>query len=189
MKSLTKQEIEEELILIEQAKKNPRHFSHLYERYHEQVFVFVYRRCGDYDVAGDLSSQVFLKAIHNLEKYVFRGVPFIAWLLRVASNEVNMYFRKNKNKRTISIEDAGIHKLSVEVEEQSDIQYLTELLVEKIDELKDSEVTLLELRYFERRSVKEVAYILNESESNIKVKSHRVIKKLKKLMQPGLLDE
>lgn len=189
MKNLTKHELQEELFFIEKAKSNPRHFSWIYEKYYERIFAFVYRRCNNYDTAGDITSQVFLKALHNLHRYVFKGVPFVAWLFRVASNEVNMYFRENKNNRTISIEDAGMHMLSEEVDEKVDIQYLTELLVEAIEELADKEVTLLELRYFEGRSVKEVAYILNESESNVKVKSHRIIKKLKKLMDPGLSDE
>ena len=189
MKNLTKHELQEELFFIEKAKLNPRHFSWLYEKYFERIFAFVYRRCNNYDTAGDITSQVFLKALQNLHRYVFKGVPFVAWLFRIASNEVNMYFRENKNNRTISIEDAGVYKLSEEVDENIDIQYLTELLIQSFDDLEDSEVTLLELRYFEERSVKEVAYILNESESNVKVKSHRIIKKLKKLMDPGLSDE
>ena len=190
MKNLSKQELLEELLVIEKAKQHPRHFSLLYEKYYQQVFSFVYRRCNDYDVAGDVTSQVFLKAMQHLNKYVFKGVPFIAWLLRVASNEVNMYFRQHiKDQRSVSIDEVGMNLLSEEVEDGVDMDYLIDCLMQAMEQLNDNEVTLLELRYFEGRSIKEAAYILNESESNVKVKAHRIIKKLQKLMHTDLSDE
>lgn len=182
MKTYSKKEIAHELLVIKQAKKDPRHFAFLYERYYKSIFLFVHRRSGNNDVAGDITSQVFLKALNNIHKYKFKGVPFVAWLFRIASNEINMYFRKNAGSRTVSLEDAGIHRITAEVSDEDEDNKL-ELLLTAIEKLTDDEITLLELRYFELRSVKEVAYILNQSESNIKVKSHRIIKKIKSLVQ------
>ena len=178
LREYSKQEIAEELMILEKAKNNPRHFSWLYEKHYKQVFLFIYRRTTNHDLTGDLCSQVFLKAMNNLHKYQFRGLPFITWLLRVASNEVNMHFRKNKNNRSISLEDAGLFRLSEEVE-NSDRHLLCDAIIDCLEHLREDEVELIELRYFENHSVKEVAYILNESESNIKVKTHRTVKKLK----------
>ena len=178
MREYSKKEIAEELIILEKAKTNPRHFAWLYEKHYKQVFLFIYRRTANHDLTGDLCSQVFLKAMNNLHKYQFRGLPFIAWLLRVASNEVNMFFRKNNNNRSVSLEDAGLFRLCEEVE-NSDRHELCDAIIDCLEELREDEVELIELRFFENHSVKEVAYILNESESNIKVKTHRTIKKLK----------
>lgn len=83
---------------VEAAKSDPAKFGLLYEKYFRQVFVFVFRRIGDEEQAADIVSNTFLKAMLALPKYVFKGVPFSAWLFRIASNEVNMYFRKQIKK-------------------------------------------------------------------------------------------
>lgn len=188
LREYSQKEIAEELIILEKAKTNPRHFAWLYEKHYKQVFLFIYRRTANHDLTGDLCSQVFLKALNNLHKYEYRGLPFIAWLLRVSSNEVNMHFRKHKNDRTVSLEDAGLYRLSEEIE-TSDRHLKSDAIINCLDELKEDEITLLELRYFENHSVREVAYILNESESNIKVKTHRIIKKLKLIVGERFNDE
>jgi RNA polymerase sigma-70 factor (ECF subfamily) len=83
---------------LELARQDHRHFGVVYERYFEQIYRFIFKRLGgDEAVAGDLAQQTFMKAMANLSKYEDRGLPFSAWLYRIAQNEVNMFFRAQKS--------------------------------------------------------------------------------------------
>ena len=85
----TKTDIKSELQEIEESKKNPKKFEILYNRYHEQIFRYLYSRVDNTHLAADLTSQVFYKALLNIENYSFKGVPFASWLYRIAYNEMN----------------------------------------------------------------------------------------------------
>ena len=76
---------------MEAARDNPAAFGVLYEKYFRQIYLFVFRRTDDEDIAADLTSEVFLKAMLSLKNLKFQGVPFSAWLYRIASNEINLH--------------------------------------------------------------------------------------------------
>jgi RNA polymerase sigma-70 factor, ECF subfamily len=177
------EEIKNELAIIAKAKADPNRFSPLYEKYYKQIFLFIYRRVDDEDHTADLTSQVFLKAILNLPKYEYKGVPFSAWLYRIASNEVNQYFRQAKTTRTISIEEEGLSRLIGELSEEEEDQHEKEqIIMESLNCLTKEEVQYLELRFFEDKSFREIGYILLVTENNAKVKTYRIIDKIKKMM-------
>lgn len=179
----SKNKILKELQIIEDAKRNPQKFGLLYEKYYKGIFIFIYKRVDDDMLSEDICSQVFLKAMANLPKYKYKGVPFSAWLFRIAINEVNLHFRKTKNQRAVSLEEAGIYRLGEEMSfGQSEEEEKIQCIVECINHLSKNEVELLELRFFENRAFKEIAYMLNISENTAKVRSHRLIDKMKKLI-------
>ena len=180
-RSLTQTQIREEYLLVQAAQNNPRRFSVLYEKYYEQIFCFVYKRIDDTELTGDVTSQVFLKAMTNLKKYRFQGVPFSAWLYRIAINEVNQHFRSNKHVRTISMESTQVAEMMEEVEEPYDEIHIQRML-QVMQQLSEEEVQMIELRFFERLPFKEIAQIFNISENNAKVKMYRLLGKMKKLM-------
>ena len=167
---------------IQAAQQNPARFRPLYERYYEPIFRFVFRRTADSDLTADLCSQVFLKALQRLGAYQYRGVPFSAWLFRIASNEVAQHFRQNSQKRTVSIEENTLSEVAEEMELEGDIWHMEEL-VEALDTLKPADLALIELRFFEQRPFKEIAEILDITESNAKVKTYRILERLRKWMQ------
>ncbi len=177
----SKTAIEQEREEIERAKNDPQAFSVLYDRYYVQIFRYLFKRLGDENNAADLTSQVFVKVLQNLHKYEFRGVPFTAWLHQIARNELNLVYREKKYDRTVEVKTEQLHEVLEEAEEETG-EDRTQLLLAAIRELDYDEVELLEMRYFEKRRFKEVSEILNISESNAKVKMHRIIKKLKNLM-------
>ncbi len=167
---------------IQAAQQNPARFRPLYERYYEPIFRFVFRRTADSDLTADLCSQVFLKALQRLGAYQYRGVPFSAWLFRIASNEVAQHFRQNSQKRTVSIEENTLSEVAEEMELEGGIWHMEEL-VEALDTLKPADLSLIELRFFEQRPFKEIAEILDITESNAKVKTYRILERLRKWMQ------
>lgn len=166
---------------IKAAQVNPVRFRPLYERYYEPIYRFVYRRTTDADLSADLSSQVFLKALQRLSSYEYRGVPFSAWLFRIASNEIAQHFRNVRNQRTVSVDDHTLGDVAEEMELDED-RWQVEDLIDALDGLKPSDVEVIELRFFEQRPFKEVAAILGITESNAKVKTYRILERLKKHM-------
>jgi len=175
---MTDEAIQQEQALIELAKKDELAFGKLYDRYFDGIYGFVYRRTDEEQLAGDITSQVFLKALQNIKKYEFRGLPFSSWLYRIASNEVNKYYRKKNRKVVFSLEEERIREIIEEDEEDHKEAHLS-LLVECLNEMKTGVIEVLELRFFEEKNFKEIAYILDISESGAKMRTYRALEQLK----------
>ncbi|MGZ4053620.1 MAG: RNA polymerase sigma factor [Bacteroidia bacterium] len=174
----TVDEIDAEMKLVKAAQDNPRCFEPLYTRYYKQIVAFVYRRIESKEEAFEITSQVFYKALENLPKYKTQGVPFSAWLFRIASNELNARFKKNNNSRTFSFDTEGFEALKLDVEETVSDQQDKELF-EALDQLDADEMELINMRFFEKRSFKEVADICEINESACKLRVYRIIDKLR----------
>lgn len=166
-------------MLIEAAKQDARHFAPLYEKYYKPIFLYLYQRMNDKDSAFDLTAQVFLKALQNIGRFEFKGVPFSSWLFRIAHNELMQMFRNNKNTRTVNIDVADIKDLFERLEEPWFMDYLPKVKL-LLKDLNEEELSLIEMRFFEKRPFKEIAEILMMTENNAKVKLHRILERLKK---------
>ena len=176
----TNDKLQEELTLISAAKQDPERFGPLYKKYHEQIFRYIYQRVDDHELAFDVTSQVFIKALNNLHKYEFRGVPFSSWLYRIAKSELYQAFRDRKARRTINVESMHLFEMIDEMDEEDNTASKRKLL-QCLTLLKENDLQMIELRYFERRSYKEIGEIIGVSENNAKVRSFRALERLKKL--------
>jgi RNA polymerase sigma-70 factor (ECF subfamily) len=166
---------------IQAAQLNPARFRPLYQRYYEPIFRFLFRRTAEEDLAADLCSQVFLKALQRIDRYQFKGVPFSAWLFRIASNELAQHYRTVKAKRTVSVTEDSLGNIADEMEVEDSLWQIPDM-VAALDQLRVDDVTLIELRFFEQRPFKEIADILNITESNAKVRTYRVLERMKKII-------
>jgi RNA polymerase sigma-70 factor (ECF subfamily) len=176
---MTDEEIREESLAVEKAKRNPQYFSVLYDKYFEGIFGFIFRRTDDENIAADLTSQTFLKALQNLKRYEFRGLPFSAWLYRIASNEVNKHYNQKNRTRIFSLEEERI----VELLEESDYQFSQEQidkLVKIMNDLPTDTIEVIEMRFFEEKNFREIAYILNIGESGAKMRLYRALDRMRK---------
>jgi RNA polymerase sigma-70 factor (ECF subfamily) len=178
----TESDLTSEQAIVEAAKKDPAKFAPLYDKYYEQIFRFIYQRVDNKDHAFDAAQQTFMKALSNLHKYEFRGVPFASWLYRIASSEVNNMFRSEKAQRTVNIESVNVYHIIEEIQE-SRIDKYHDKIVGIISELPEDELQLIEMRFFEKRAFKEIAEILEITENNAKVKTYRILDKLKKMIK------
>ncbi|MAS51657.1 MAG: RNA polymerase [Flavobacteriales bacterium] len=173
---------EEKLVLI--AKQDIKNFKYLYNLYYERIFLFLLRRSENENIAQDLTQQTFIKAMINIEKFEFKGFPFSSWLYRIGLNELNLYYRNNKKKRAISIDSNELPELTEELPNESNPSFTSENLIKAFNFLSEAEVTLVEMKYFEKRSHQEISEILGITVANAKVKLHRIIKKMKnKIME------
>lgn len=175
-KNLSEQE------LIELAKKDSFYFGELYNAYFEGIFRFVFKRLGgNEEVAGDLTQQTFIKAMANIIRYEDRGLRFSSWLYRIAQNEVSMFFRSEKATHTIDITEKKFNDICTEANLN---RYMTnedqEKLVELLNEMEQEHLDLIELRFFQSLSFKEIADIYSINEANAKMRVYRILEKLHK---------
>jgi len=163
--------------LIERAQQNKNAFAELYEMHFHEVFCFVSRRVESNDFAKEITSIVFAKALTNIKKYTYRGVPFIAWLIRISQNELYKWYRKNKTVRYVEINEDSLSVI-IETEDNNEEYFKTFLpqLKSQLKNLKKEELTLIELRFFDNYSFSEIAEILHMKETNARVKTHKYCK-------------
>lgn len=173
------EELNREQELVEAAQRDPVQFKALYNLYYERIFLYIWQRMEDKDQAHDVASQVFLKAMSNLHKYQFRGVPFASWLYRIAKSEVFTVFRQEQAQRTVSIDTHGINTMMEEIQEDP-YEGFAPLLGDAVASLDEDDLQLIEMRFFEKRPFKEIADILEITENNAKVKTYRILEKLRK---------
>ncbi|MEM7102604.1 MAG: sigma-70 family RNA polymerase sigma factor [Bacteroidota bacterium] len=166
---------------IQAAQREPALFRPLYDRYYDRIFRYIFKRTVDENLAADLCSQVFLKAMQKLSGYKFKGVPFSAWLYRIAGNEVTQHFRNTGKQRVVSIQESDVKEMIDEVPED-DITPSVNAMLSALHELPEKDMNLIELRFFEHRPFKEIAQILNITESNAKVKTYRILERMKKII-------
>jgi len=179
----TAAQLQEEHLIIEAAKNDPNHFAPLYDKYYKQIFGYLYQRMEDKDTAFDLTAQVFLKALTNIGRYEFKGVPFASWLYRIAHSEMMQLFREQKNRRSINADVGDLRFICEETEEFYLEEYIP-ILKRVITELDADDLQLVELRFFEKRAFKEIGEIMNITENNAKVRMYRVLERLKKAITP-----
>jgi len=182
--------IDEERLLLLSIKRDLRNFGILFDTYYKSIFNYIFRRVANYDSSRDIASETFLKAYLNINSFIWKKVSISSWLYRIATNEINLFFRKAK-KHPVSL-DKLLDNSMFDQSESED--YLTEKeLFEKelclhnefLDvqknltklDLKYQEV--LSLRYFEKKTIVEIADILNKKEGTIKSLLSRGINKLR----------
>lgn len=168
--------------VIELAKSRPDYFGMLYDKYFDQIFRFIFKRIGGNEsIAGDLSQQTFIKAMANISKYEDRGFPFSSWLYRIAQNEVLMFFREQKKHHAIAIEERHVVTLFEETTQSSTMSEDDQgKLIELLNEMEQEHLDLIELRFFQSMSFKEIADIYSISEANAKMRIYRILEKLNK---------
>ena len=171
---------ESELIAL--AKTDSKYFGVLYDIYFDQIFRFVFKRLGGKEhTAGDITQQTFIKAMANIQKYEDRGFPFSSWLYRIAQNEVSMFFRKEKKTHTVSIDENQLSDMASEAAiGQHMSQEEQEQLIEMMNELEEEQLDIIELRFFQGLSFKEIATIYSISEANAKMRTYRILERIGK---------
>ncbi len=183
-------EKETEQQLIISIQKDPHQFATLFDTYYLPIFSYVFRRIGDYETAKDVVSETFLKAFLNIGKFQWKGISISFWLYRIANNEIQQCFRKKKytpDSLDLMVETTGWdiidpistleNKLQMEKELKLDEDFT--FFQREIKKLPTAYQEVLALKYFEQKSIKEIATIVNKKEGTVKSLLSRGIDKLR----------
>jgi RNA polymerase sigma-70 factor (ECF subfamily) len=166
---------ERERLLIEAAQKDPKRFAELYEENFGRVWAFVIRRVGERSVAQDITSEVFHQALANVGRFEWRGLPFAAWLYRIAANAIADHFAKSAREQSTEAE------VIVPPHEIEDIERRASLY-RFVDRLPAEQRRVLVMRFAEERSIREIASAIGRSEGAVKQLQWRGLQTLRARM-------
>ncbi len=166
------------------AKEDTAAFGELYTRYVTKIYNYVYYRTGNHHDAEDLTSRVFFRAMAHIDRYTDRGVPFSAWLYRIAHNLVANWHRDRGRQRVIPLDDQVVNGLGGDAPEVfTESAEEQKLLLESIRDLPPERQQLLILKFVERMSNAEIGTIMNRTEGAIKSLYHRTLLSLRDALE------
>jgi len=176
--------------IVEEAKKNPEVFGELYDEFYKPIFNYILRRTSDIEEAQDLASQTFFKALKGLGEFHWQNISFSAWLYRIATNEVNSFYRKRGSIIRISIDkipnipslDTTNNDFEMAEKELKNKEEFKKLH-QNIQKLSPIYQTVITLRFFEKKKISEICEIVGKPEGTIKSQIHRALEDLRKIME------
>ena len=176
---VAKREVEPgERALIEAAQRERGRFADLYEANFERVYAYVARRVRDRDEAQDLTAEVFHLALKNLPLFEWRGVPFVAWLFRIASNEIadrsKTVARSAAHRRVFQESD-----YQPEIASTIDEAERRARLFKLVERLPRDQSRVIVMRFAEDKSIREIANALGRTEGSIKQLQFRGLQNLR----------
>jgi len=174
---------QKESLLVEQARSDPAAFGLLYEKYVQKIYNYVYYRTGNHHDAEDLTAKTFHRAMKHIPRYEQRGVPFSAWLYRIAHNVVANWYRDRSRRKVIALDELVLYQqwrqspegLVEETEEKGE-------LLKVIRQLPADRQQLLILKFVEGMSNEAIGQVMGRSEGAIKSLYHRTLLALRKKM-------
>ena len=172
--------------LVEQAQRNPQDFGAIYDRYVDKIYTYIYYRTGNIHDAEDLTTNVFMRAMNHLPKYIDRGLPFSSWLYRIAHNLISNWYRDQKRRELVQLEHANLPEdPSNNPDNITVTNEQTEMLLEAIRSLPSDRQELLILKFVEKLSNKQIGLIMRRSEGAIKSLYHRTLTSLRSNINNG----
>lgn len=175
-------DIIEDIQLIEEAGNGDNEaFGQLYERYVRKIYNYIYYRTGNVNEAEDLTAKVFHRAFRHIENYNERGVPFSAWLYRIAHNLVANWYRDRSRKKEVALDDQLPSSFQFDFPESAiEKTQESEKLMKAIRKLPPERQQLIILKFVEGLSNLEIGVIMRKSEGAIKSLYHRTLESLRK---------
>ncbi len=173
---LDARQLEAERRLIEASQRQPRRFARLYERYFDRVYAFALTRTGDRAAAEDVTAETFRAALENLPRFEWRGVPFSAWLFRIAANAATDHFKRRAREEALPESTVGqdesweIRLIEVETRAR---------LFELVRRLPDDQRRVVVMRFGQEASIKQIATVMGRSEGAVKALQHRALTALR----------
>ncbi len=168
----------DERLLIEAAQRDPRRFAELYELYFDRVYAFVARRVRNREEAEDLTSEVFHKALAGLGRFEWRGAPFAAWLLRIASNALADRRQRTALELGNPAPDFPQETGQAGLEEAEQRARLFRL----VRSLPADQRRVIMKRFVEERNIREIARELRRTEGAVKQLQFRALETLRARM-------
>ena len=160
----------DEQSLVEAAQADPARFLELYDRHFHRVWAFVIRRASSRAEAEDVTSEVFRRALENLPRYQWRGTPFAAWLFRIAANALANRWQEARRESDNPPPEAA--------EPDADLERRA-ILFQLVERLPNLQRRVIELRFVEGRSLREVAHLLEKTEGAVKQLQRRAVESLR----------
>jgi RNA polymerase sigma-70 factor, ECF subfamily len=173
--------------LVAAAKADPEAFGALYERYVKKIYNYLYYRTGNSHDAEDLTERVFQRAMLNLDGYTSRGLPFSAWLYRIAHNLVANWHRDQGRRKMVPLNEVGPQDMAAmrtdAPEALAETHEEQESLLQVIRQMPGERQQLLILKFVDHLSNAEIGVVMHRSEGAVKSLYHRTLLALRDELQ------
>lgn len=168
-------------LLIKRAQKGDKDaYGQIYNIFYRRIFRFCKFNCPNIQIAEDICQETFLKAWKSLPTFSTKGGSLQAYLFKIARNSIIDHSRK---KKILSLTNHEEIEVNAQLEEKIDKLDNVDKIQKALNKLKDIERQMIILRYFEDLSQIEVARVMGLREGNVRVKTHRVLRKLKEILE------
>ena len=166
---------QDDRLLVEAAQRDPSRFADLYSQNFYRVYAYIAHRVGDRHHAEDLTAEVFRQALAGIGGFEWRGVPFIAWLLRIASRAIADHWKRAGRESGNPLPDSD-HAVPDQIERHA-------MLFELVNRLPEAQFRVIHMRFVEQKSIREIARELDRSEGAVKQLQLRAIENLRAQME------
>ncbi len=166
----------DEQLLVVAAQRDPSRFAELYEGNFERVYAFIARRVASREDAQDLTAEVFHEALRNLSRFEWRGLPFAAWLLGIASHLLADRWRHFARRHEVPAGDLNEPGADPQIETHA-------MLSQLVDALAPDQRLVVLRRFVEQKSLREIAGELGRSEGAVKQLQFRALQNLRAQMR------
>ena len=175
--------MQEELDLVQRARQGEQEaFAQLYENHFDKIFRYVVLKIRNQAEAEDMTQQVFIKAYESIGSYQSQGVPFTAWLFRIAHNQMVDYVRKQSKRQTVPLDESLQIMDDCDVEHEVETKIEMEKVVLATAKLTKAQREVISLRFAGGLSITEAAKTMRKSEGAIKALQHSAILALRKTL-------
>jgi RNA polymerase sigma-70 factor, ECF subfamily len=171
--------------LVEQAKDDPEAFAELYRRYVRPIHGFAYRRSGSVEVADEITSSTFERALRGLPSFRWRDGGFRAWLYRIAANELASHYRSVQRQRSDRGQQAARQLHEAVTIDEDVVGDDGRLVLEALDRLNERYQQVITLRYLSGLSAEEAAAAMGVSKGTLAVVLHRALRSLRRVVADG----
>ena len=174
----------DEKLIKELLQGNESAMEILVKRYYDLVHSFIYRNTSDYNIAYDITQDVFIKMMKNIDKYQIENGKFKSWILKIAVNTTKDYFRSKTYKQRTQSYDIS----NQEIEDRTNVVDILSKkeeaikIKEAIENLPKLQREAVILKYYNDLKIKEISYITGENENTIKSRLFNGVKNLKRLL-------
>jgi RNA polymerase sigma-70 factor (ECF subfamily) len=173
--------------IIAWTRRDPAAFIRWYRRYYDAIFRYCVHRLFERATAEDITSEVFLKVIENIERFSGNDVQFRNWLYRIATNAVNQHLRKSA-RRSALLKNAH-RQTSDQAADGEEFSEKWILLRDAVLALKPRYQAIITLRFFERMKISEIAEVLGSNPGTIRSQLARALAKLRRVLGPYFAEE
>jgi RNA polymerase sigma-70 factor (ECF subfamily) len=176
-------ELSDEALLVQRAKNfDSDAWAQIYQRYHQKIYAYLYHRLEDAYAAEDIAADVFLRACEKIGSYKYRGTSLLAWLYRIARNQMVDHLRRNTKMDTQPLTDEALARISTK-QDATEGTLVREELKTVLKNLTEDQRQVVLLKFFGDLSNAEVAGIIGKSEGAVKALQHRALASLKRILE------
>ncbi len=165
----------DERALLRRAQTSAAGFGELFDAYYDRIYAYAYRRVGSREIAEDITASVFEDALRGIKRVRWQGKPIAAWLYRIAARRIADFYRARKNDAPLD-EHAHLASDGIGDALERDDEYA--IVRRGLEKLNPSEREIIRLVFFDELDSNTIAALLNLTQNNVYVRTHRALKKL-----------